>query len=530
MRSGYLTRATWWLNGTRIDPVDRGWRLLRLATAALLLPGSSTAALSWPTSSTVEHVGGAFRATRNLTRPEPTDLRTWLLRGWFQRALEVIPGSVTYGLIIVFAGLSLSPPEVVVWAVLACDLYWFSRALGLTGGASGWPTKRIRETVTVDWRARAFALRDLPAWKAELDRQIAAVEERIARLAESDEPLVATGARRELSHLRDELRLVERLLARRAVPIPDPARVWHVALVHNIEPYAQLHATVRALAETNWPTNRRMVADYHPRDGTRPAGENVARLRDEFGDRFLHFLHVLDPLEPGDVAGKGSAMAYGGHWLPSRVGQNGVRPTRSCGHVPRLGLPRPSRVFRYLTCTSSRIPIGSRSVSAPPDVPQPLGGPHPGPAPARLAPPTSDVAIAHTGSSSASRPTPVSLQTLHEVGYWATDAIPEDSRFYWKSFFRYSGEFEAVPALPPDLRGCSPGAVVPRQADPAVHPDPAVGVGRHGHPVLHPERLQSPGDPAPGSDPGPGRPLHGSREMGDRPVRHHLRGRPSRSS
>jgi hypothetical protein len=43
----------------------------------------------------------------------------------------------------------------------------------------------------------------------------------------------------------------------------------------------------------------------------------------------------------------------------------------------------------------------------------------------------------------------VSLQTIHDVDYWATDAIPEDSRFYWKSFFRYSGQFQAVPLFMP---------------------------------------------------------------------------------
>jgi hypothetical protein len=43
----------------------------------------------------------------------------------------------------------------------------------------------------------------------------------------------------------------------------------------------------------------------------------------------------------------------------------------------------------------------------------------------------------------------VSLQTVHEVDYWATDAIPEDSRFYWKSFFRYSGQFRATPLFIP---------------------------------------------------------------------------------
>jgi hypothetical protein len=41
------------------------------------------------------------------------------------------------------------------------------------------------------------------------------------------------------------------------------------------------------------------------------------------------------------------------------------------------------------------------------------------------------------------------LNMVHEVGYWATDAIPEDSRFYWKSYFRYGDRFRAVPLFMP---------------------------------------------------------------------------------
>ena len=38
---------------------------------------------------------------------------------------------------------------------------------------------------------------------------------------------------------------------------------------------------------------------------------------------------------------------------------------------------------------------------------------------------------------------------VHDVGYWATDAIPEDSRFYWKSYFTYGDRFRAVPLFMP---------------------------------------------------------------------------------
>ncbi len=35
-----------------------------------------------------------------------------------------------------------------------------------------------------------------------------------------------------------------------------------------------------------------------------------------------------------------------------------------------------------------------------------------------------------------------SLEFVHEVGYWDKDVIPEDSRFYWKAFFRFGERFK----------------------------------------------------------------------------------------
>ena len=54
--------------------------------------------------------------------------------------------------------------------------------------------------------------------------------------------------------------------------------------------------------------------------------ENVARLREIFGGQFRHFFHILDPLEPGVVVGKSSAMAYGGRWLYRELTRARLRP------------------------------------------------------------------------------------------------------------------------------------------------------------------------------------------------------------
>jgi len=366
-----------------------------------------------------------------------------------QRLLEIVPGLVTWTLILSPLLLSLRVPEVVAWAVLTFDFYWFYKALMLTGSVTV-SFLRIRKIIGADWRTRAFGLSDLPARRTELDRLISAVENRIAELERVGERLAAKGGRRALARLREERRDVERLLARRD-EIPDPRRLWHVALIPTYtEPYEKLYETVRALAEADYPRERKMVAII-TRETDLGGRENVAKLRDIFGDAFLHFFHVLDPLEPGIVVGKSSAMAYGGRWLYRELVGLGFDPRE----VVVTDLDSDYRVHRqyfgYLTYMFLTEPDRFRRLYQP--VPMFHNNLWQTPIPVRL------VAVGATHVQMWRSLTPeklvsfssyaVSLQTVHEVDYWATDAIPEDSRFYWKSFFRYSGEFHAIPLFIP---------------------------------------------------------------------------------
>lgn len=366
------------------------------------------------------------------------------------RALEIVPGLVTWTLILSPLVLSLRWPEVVAWFVLTFDFYWFYKALMLTGSVAI-AFLRIRRVMAIDWRTRAFALADLPGRLAELDALIPAVRERIAALDADGRRLAAHGGRRELERLRDERRGVQRLLARRGERIGDPRRLWHVALVPTYtEPFEKLYETVRALAEADWPRDRKMVAII-TRETDLGGRENVARLRDLFGDRFLHFFHILDPLEPGIVVGKSAAMAFGGRWLYRELVGLGFDPA----DVVVTDLDSDYRVhpqyFGYLTYTFLTDPDRYRRLYQP--VPMFHNNLWDTPMPIRL------VAVGATHVQMWRSLTPerlisfssysVSLQTVHEVDYWAKDAIPEDSRFYWKSFFRYSGEFQAIPLFIP---------------------------------------------------------------------------------
>ncbi|HEY5487397.1 MAG TPA: hypothetical protein VIK06_07110 [Candidatus Limnocylindrales bacterium] len=387
-------------------------------------------------------VAGPVEAVEALARPKKRVARK-------VRVLEIIPGLLTWILIIAPIPLSLRYPEIVGWFVLSFDFYWLYRAVVLSVSVSI-SFRRIRRVMATDWRTRAFSLADPKARLDELSRLIGRVTERIAALQASGQMSAARGGRRELRRLIDEHRSLERLVALE-MDLPDPRQLWHVALIPTYtEPYEKLYETVKALAETDYPRDLRMVAII-TRETDTAGRENVARLREVFGASFLHFFHVLDPLEPGVVVGKSSAMAYGGRWLYRELVGLGFDPRK----VVVTDLDSDYRVhpqyFGYLSYTFITDRDRYRRLYQP--VPMFHNNLWQCPLPVRL------TAVGATHVQMWHHLTPehlisfssyaVSLQIIHEVDYWATDAIPEDSRFYWKSFFRYSGQFSAVPLFMP---------------------------------------------------------------------------------
>ncbi len=367
-----------------------------------------------------------------------------------QRVLEVVPGLVSWLLILSPLVLSFRFPAIVAWFVLCFDFYWLYKAVVLTGSVCV-TFGRMRRTMAADWRARAASLADPAARLAEIERLIPLVRARVEGLERQGLSLAAVGGRRELVRLDTERQDLARLLAGRPELAADPDRLFHVALVPTYtEPFDKLFETVRALAEADYPRDRLMVAII-TRETDLAGRQNVARLRELFGHRFVHFFHILDPLEPGIVVGKSSAMAYGGRWLHRELVDLGFDPA----DVLVTDLDSDYRVhpqyFGYLAYTFLTDPDRYRRLYQP--IPMFHNNLWDTPLAVRL------VAVGATHVQMWRSLTPrklvsfssyaVSLRTVHEVDYWATDAIPEDSRFYWKSFFRFSGEFRAVPLFIP---------------------------------------------------------------------------------
>ncbi len=331
---------------------------------------------------------------------------------WLQRLLEIVPGLITWAIILGPIWLSFSYPWLVAYFVLSFDFYMVSRTLWLAASVVvGF--RRVRTVERTDWMARVES-RDFS-------------------------PVRGSGAAPMIStHPGDQA--------------PDWQELIQLALIPTYtEPLEKLRATVQALADAEWPRERKICAII-TRETDAAGIANVATLRSEFGSEFAEFIHILDPLEPGIVVGKSSAMAWGGRSLYRLlVRERGMDPSR----ILITDLDADFRVhpqyFAYLAWTHLRDPDRETQLYQP--VPYFHNNIWQVPILLRLFAAVltqlqlwRNVLPEKLVSFSSYSTT---LKLVHEVGYWATDAIPEDSRFYWKSYFTYGDRFRAVPLFIP---------------------------------------------------------------------------------
>jgi hypothetical protein len=311
---------------------------------------------------------------------------------WISRLLEMVPGTISWAVLILPIWLSFSYPWLVAYFVLSFDFYWLCRALWFSGAVIV-AYRRIKRVLAENWTDRVADLGD-----AEADRLI------------------------------------------------------HLALIPTYtESIDKLRPTVTALAEADWPTERKICAII-TRETDEGGIENVRILREELAHRFAEFIHILDPLEPGIVVGKSSAMAWGGRYLYRLlVRERGMDPRR----IMVTDLDADYRVhpqyFTYLTWVHLTDPNRETQLYQP--IPYFHNNIWEAPFLQRL------FAAILTQLQMWRSVLPEKLQSfgsysttlhlVHDVGYWATDAIPEDSRFYWKSYFRYGDRFRAVPLFIP---------------------------------------------------------------------------------
>jgi len=321
------------------------------------------------------------------------------------RLLEAAPGLVTWILLLAPAWIPIvfasDGAFAVAIAVLCFDVYWFFRSFLVITGV--WSTYfKMRRDMRTDWLARC-----------------------------RDEPVPAGCL--------------------------DPLSFHHLSIIPTYtEPYHVLEKTCQAIVDANYPRELKLIAII-TRETDKPGWANVARLREQFGGGVAGFFHVKDPMEPPLVPGKSAAMNWGGRDMFARLSALGYDLRR----VLVTDLDSDYRVhpeyFGWISYHHARLPQRDAVIWQP--VPLFHNNIWEVPTAVRVM----SASTSQWQMFLHSRPQRLvafssytcSLRFIHEVGYWDKDVIPEDSRFYWKSFFRFGERFSVRSVWLP-LYGDSP--------------------------------------------------------------------------
>ncbi|MDP3998611.1 MAG: glycosyltransferase family 2 protein [bacterium] len=304
-----------------------------------------------------------------------------------RRFLEIVPGTISWSLILFPIWGSFFIPVAVAYFVIFYNVFWFYKSFSLAITAF-LAQQKIRKAEKEDWLQKA---KKLPSFK----------------------------------------------------------KVQHLIVIPNYkERVEKLRKTLEYLEKQNFPL-RQMTIVLAMEVREKEAPEKVKILTKEFGKKFGHFFATFHPEIPEEVAGKSSNEAWAGilakKKLVDELGYDIDFITVSSVDADSLFHPQyfaylaheflKEGVNRHLCFWQSanvlhnniwRVPAPIRVVSTIGSVWR-MGvlGRHD-----RLVP-----------NSTYS----LSLKMLDSVGYWDTDVIPEDYRIFFKAFYRLGGKVEAKP-------------------------------------------------------------------------------------
>ena len=332
------------------------------------------------------------------------------------RFFEILPGALSWTLLLAPVILSFIDVTVAVFFVLAYLLVFFVRNMAYaTRAIAGYRT--MKRQMKLNWNSLAADIEAGKVTDASIERP-----------------------RWHYKNLR--------LLDTRTVPV-KPSELWHAVIIATVnESREVLEPTIQAVAGSDYDSKRIiLVIAYEARAG-RETEKRVQTLLQLYGDRFHHVMAVKHPANrPGEVIGKGSNISCAGRALSKYVKKEKLDPSRLI--VTTLDADnRPDK--RYLAALSyvyCVVPNALRASYQP------------------LAMFTNNIwdaptlmRIIATGNNlfyivNTQRPHLVRnfsahsqpMSALIDMNFWSTRTIVEDGHHFWRSYFRYDGDYRVYP-------------------------------------------------------------------------------------
>ena len=341
-------------------------------------------------------------------------------RDWRYRALEILPGALTWSILALPIVLSIINPKLAAYFVITFLLVWFVRALAIAvRSVQGW--RKMAEFQKLDWQrlnkdleSLEFNAKDSPKW-----------------------------------HLRNLAR-VQKYIAHERI---KPSQVYHVAIVFFWnETRDVLEPTIQSIIDSRYDHQKIiLILAYEQRGG--PDIEALANdLVKDYGQHFYHAEAVMHPWPMiGEVVGKGGNATFAGKRLKKYLAQVKIKPE----HVLVTTLDSDNRpdkqYFASLTYTYCSTEDPKHSSYQPTTMY--TNNIWDAPAPMRVIAAANsfwNIVLSlrpHMLRNFSAHAQPMSA--LIETDFWSVRTIVEDGHQYWRTFFRFDGKHEVYPIYLP---------------------------------------------------------------------------------
>lgn len=303
-----------------------------------------------------------------------------------RRALEIMPGFVSWTLILFPIWGSLFIPTVLAYFILFFDVYWFYKSFSLAITAFI-ASQRIKEAEKKDW-----------------------------------------------------LKLAEHL--------PNFEKVTHIVVIPNYkENVGKLRETFKSLVNQTFPTKRIYVV-LAMEEREENAKEKADILIKEFKHKFGDIIASYHPDLPGEVKGKSSNEAFAGQVAYKKLVRKKIIDL-NFATISSVDADSIFDKQYYSYLTHSFITDEKRYNKFWQSANVNYNNFWSVPAPVRIIAFFGSLwrtGLLIQGDRLISNSTySLSFKLLHEIGYWDTDVIPEDYRIFFKAFYKKSGDIWTAP-------------------------------------------------------------------------------------
>lgn len=332
------------------------------------------------------------------------------------RFFEILPGALSWTLLFTPLILSFINVTAAVFFILFYLLIFFVQSLAYsTRAIAGYFT--MKRHMKLDWNSLA----------ADID---------------AGQPLAA-----KINRPRWHLKNLSRL-GNRTIPV-KPNELWHAVIIATVnESREVLEPTIQAVLDADYDSKRViLVIAYEARAG-RQSEQRVKELLKLYGGKFHHAMAVKHPANrPGEIIGKGGNVTYAARALKTYLKKQKLDPTRVIVTTLDADNRPHKRYFAALSYLYCVVPNPLRASYQP--LPMFTNNIWDAPTLMRVIATGNNIYYIvgtqrlHTIRNFSAHAQPMSA--LIDMDFWSRRTIVEDGHHFWRSYFRYDGDYRVYP-------------------------------------------------------------------------------------